>query len=148
MVDELRVQRLLRSISDDLSVLRAEANADPARRADELWLRGIKYCFVTAIEGCIDVAQHMCAAEGWGPPRDNGDAIVLLGRHGVVDGDLAGRMRRAVGFRNVLVHDYVDVDDSVEAVHPFERFAGVGVGELIDVTVEDHGEQSATATGR
>ncbi len=94
-------------------MLRAEAHADPARRADELWLRGIKYCFVTAIERCIDVAQHACAAEGWGPPRDNGDAIVLLGRHGVVDGELAGRMRRAVGFRNVLVHDYVDVDDSV-----------------------------------
>ncbi|SFN16161.1 Uncharacterized conserved protein YutE, UPF0331/DUF86 family [Pseudonocardia ammonioxydans] len=113
MVDEARVARLLRAIADDLAVLRAEAGASPERRADPLWLRGIKYLFVTAIEGCVDVAQHLCSSEGWGPPRDNGDALRLLGRHGVLPGDLADRLARAVGFRNVLVHDYVEVDDAI-----------------------------------
>jgi len=113
VVDEVRVLRLLRSISDDLAVLRAEASADPARRGDPLWLRGVKYTFVTAIEAAVDVAQHVCASEGWGPPRDNGDAIRLLGVHGVLSADLADRLRRAVGFRNVLVHDYVEVDDGI-----------------------------------
>lgn len=113
MVDEVRVLRLLRSISDDLAVLRAEASADPGRRADPLWLRGVKYTFVTAIEAGVDVAQHVCASEGWGPPRDNGDAIRLLGAHGVLSADLADRLRCAVGFRNVLVHDYVEVDDGI-----------------------------------
>ncbi len=113
MVDEVRVLRLLRSISDDLAVLRAEASADPTRRGDPLWLRGVKYTFVTAIEAGVDVAQHVCASEGWGPPRDNGDAVGLLGVHGVLSADLADRLRRAVGFRNVLVHDYVEVDDGI-----------------------------------
>ncbi len=113
MVDEVRVLRLLRSISDDLAVLRTEASADADRRADPLWLRGVKYTFVTAIEAGVDVAQHVCASEGWGPPRDNGDAIRLLGAHGVLSADLADRLRRAVGFRNVLVHDYVEVDDGI-----------------------------------
>lgn len=99
MVDKVRVLRLLRSISDDLAVLRAEAAADPLRRGDPLWLRGVKYTFVTAIEAGVDVAQHVCASEGWGPPRENGDAVRLLPL------DLADRLRRAVGFRNVLVHD-------------------------------------------
>jgi len=113
VVDEVRVLRLLRSISDDLAVLRAEASADPGRRADPLWLRGVKYTFVTAIEAAVDVAQHVCAAQGWGPPRDNGDAIRLLGAHGVLPADLADRLRRAVEFRNVLVPDYVEVDNAV-----------------------------------
>ena len=104
MVDEVRVRRLLRSISDDLAVLRAEAAADRTRRGDPLWLRGVKYTFVTAVEAGIDVAQHVCASEGWDPPRDNGDAVRLLGVHGVLPLDLADRLRRAVGFRNVLVH--------------------------------------------
>ena len=30
----------------------------------------------------MDVAQHICSTEGWGPPADNGDAIRLLGEHG------------------------------------------------------------------
>jgi hypothetical protein len=70
VVDEVRVLRLLRSISDDLAVLRAEASADPGRRADPLWLR-------------------------------------------VLSADLADHLRRAVGFRNVLVHDYIAVDDGI-----------------------------------
>lgn len=113
MVDEVRVLRLLRSVSDDLAVLRAESAADATRRADPLWLRGVKYTFVTAIEACIDVAHHVCATQGWGPPRDNGDALRLLGAHAVLTEDLAARMRRATGFRNVLVHDYTAIDDDV-----------------------------------
>ncbi|MCM3845803.1 hypothetical protein ND486_06290 [Pseudonocardia sp. DR1-2] len=53
MVDEARVARLLRSVTDDLAVLRAESAADP----DRLWLSGVTYLFVTAIEGCVDVAR-------------------------------------------------------------------------------------------
>lgn len=113
MVDEVRVLRLLRSLADDVSVLRSEANAKDERRADQMWLRGVKYAFITAIEACIDVAQHVCSSEGWGPPRDNGDAMLVLGRHGVLEPDLSERMRAAVGFRNVLVHQYGDVDDNI-----------------------------------
>ena len=68
---------------------------------------------MTAIEACIDTAQHICSVEGWGPPDDNGDAMRLLGRQGLFDADQADRMAQAVGFRNVLVHEYVRVDDAV-----------------------------------
>jgi uncharacterized protein YutE (UPF0331/DUF86 family) len=113
VVDEVRVLRLLRSLADDVSVLRSEADAKDERRADQMWLRGVKYAFITAIEAGIDVAQHVCSSEGWGPPRDNADAMLVLGRHGVLEPDLAERMRAAVGFRNVLVHQYGDVDDDI-----------------------------------
>lgn len=113
MVDEVRVLRLLRAVTDDLAVLRREAGADEVRRADPLWLPGVKYTFLTAIEACVDIAQHFGSSEGWGPPRDNGDAMLMLGRNDVLDVKLAHRMRQAVGFRNVLAHDYVDVDDDI-----------------------------------
>lgn len=113
MVDEARVLRLLRSITDDIAMLKTEASADVPRRSDPMWLRGIKYTFVTAIEACVDIAQHICAAEGWGPPADNGDSVALLGRHGLLPADVAASVRKAVGFRNVLVHEYVAVRDDV-----------------------------------
>ncbi|HUZ36716.1 MAG TPA: DUF86 domain-containing protein [Streptosporangiaceae bacterium] len=113
MIDEDRVLRLLRSSADDTAVLRQEAEASEERRRDPIWLRGIKYTFVTVIEACVDVAQHICATEGWGPPADNGDAVRLLGEHGVLTTELATSMRKAVGFRNVLVHDYIEVDDEI-----------------------------------
>ncbi len=113
MVDEVRVERLLRSLSDDVAYLREESLADEDRRADPAWLRAVKYTFVTAIEAMVDVAQHFCATEGWGPPSTNADALRVLGRHRVLDVVLAGRLAAAVGFRNVLVHDYVTVDDGI-----------------------------------
>jgi uncharacterized protein YutE (UPF0331/DUF86 family) len=70
VVDERRVRRLLQRISDDLSYLRSRATADRgAIRRDPDRLAALKYVFVTTIEGCVDVAQHLCASEGWGPPR-------------------------------------------------------------------------------
>jgi uncharacterized protein YutE (UPF0331/DUF86 family) len=75
--------------------------------------QGVKYTFVTAIEACVDVAQHICATEGWGPPADNGDAVRLLGEHGVCTPALAHSIRQAVGFRNVLVHEYIRVNDDI-----------------------------------
>ena len=113
MVDEVRVLRLLRAITDDVSVLKSEASADAVRRGDALWLRGVKYTFITAIEACLDIAQHLCSSQGWGPPADNGDAIRLLAVHEVLRAELADSMRKAVGFRNVLVHEYVDVSDRI-----------------------------------
>lgn len=113
MADVVRVARLLRSISDDLAHLEAEAGASMQRRADPMWIRGVKYAFVTAIEAAVDVAQHICASQGWGPPDTNRDALLLLGTHGVVAPELAASMGRAAGFRNVLVHDYVRVDDAL-----------------------------------
>ncbi len=78
-----------------------------------MWLRGVKYTFVTSIEACIDIAQHICSAQGWGPPGDNGDAMKVLGRHQTLTVGLSDAMRKAVGFRNVLVHEYVEVSDEV-----------------------------------
>lgn len=107
-------------VSDEISFLERESGADTTRREDPMWMRGIKYGFVTVIEGCMDIAQHLCASQGWGPPADNGHAVALLGEHGVVSRELGGTMRRAVGFRNVLVHEYVEVQDAV-VVERLER---------------------------
>ena len=109
VVDDARVRTLLRRIAGDLSDLDGE---DPATLAhDGRGLRAVKYSFVTAIEAVIDVAQHLCASEQWGAPATNGDALRILARHDVLDDDLAERLVAAVGFRNVLVHEYTVVDD-------------------------------------
>jgi len=113
VVDEVRIERLLRAVADDLAFLDDESTAGEERRDDPAWLRGVKYAFVTAIEAYVDVAQHLCASEGWGPPSTNADAVLVLARHGVLDPGLARSVSRVVGFRNVLVHKYVTVDDTV-----------------------------------
>lgn len=113
MVDEMRVQRLLRQATDVVDFLDAESAADEAIRAERRWLDSVKYNFVVAIECCVDVGQHLCAVQGWGPPSTNADTFRILAEHAVLPADLAARMARASGFRNVLVHEYVEVRDEL-----------------------------------
>lgn len=112
MVDPVRLARLLQRLGEQLAFLRERAAEDRVSlRADEARLSGTKYRFVTAIEAVLDVAHHLLASELWGPAGTAADAVRILGRHGVLDPELAERLARATGFRNVLVHGYTDVDD-------------------------------------
>jgi uncharacterized protein YutE (UPF0331/DUF86 family) len=63
-----------------------------------------------AIQECIDLAIHAVADEGIPPPDEVGSAFDVLADQGILDRDLASRMRRAVGLRNRIVHGYVDID--------------------------------------
>ena len=85
----------------------------PTPSTASLWLEGVKYLFITTIEGCVDVAHHIVSSESWRAPDTNSDAIRLLGEHGVIEPDVAVSVARAVGFRNVLVHQYAQVDDQI-----------------------------------
>ncbi|MFP5068835.1 HepT-like ribonuclease domain-containing protein [Pseudonocardia nantongensis] len=53
----------------------------------------------------------------------------------MISSELAGQLARSVGFRNVLVHDYVDVDDAVVLARlddpsDLERFVTATAGWL------------------
>lgn len=112
MVDPRRVIRMLQRIREDVERLQARAREDrDSLRRDFDRLAAVKYLFVTALEGCIDVAQHLCASEGWTRPETNAEALRELGRRGVLGVERAESLARAVGFRNVLVHGYAEVDD-------------------------------------
>lgn len=113
MVDPVRLARLLQRVGEELARLRERAAEDRAAlAADEARLSGVKYRFITAIEAVLDVSHHLIASELWGPADSSGDAVRLLARHGVIDEQLAIRLASAVGFRNVLVHGYAEVDDA------------------------------------
>jgi|AntAceMinimDraft_12_1070368.scaffolds.fasta_scaffold25433_2 uncharacterized protein YutE (UPF0331/DUF86 family) len=113
MVDSHRITKIMERLEGNLRLLESEQEVSAERASDPLWLPGIKYLFVVAIEDCIDIAQHICAVKKLGAVRDNGHSFVLLSTGGVIPLGLSEDLRRAVGFRNVLVHEYVDVDDQV-----------------------------------
>ncbi len=62
-----------------------------------------------AVQFCIDVASHICAAHGRAP-QTSSEAFLTLAELGIIDMTLAAKMVSAAGFRNVLVHEYAEVD--------------------------------------
>ena len=62
-----------------------------------------------AIQTCIDIAYHLCGAHGV-VPATAAEAFAELARRKLIERRLAERLQRAVGFRNVLAHEYAEVD--------------------------------------
>ena len=62
-----------------------------------------------AIQTCIDIAFHLCGAHGV-VPATAAEAFAQLARRALIERSLAQRLQRAVGFRNVLAHEYTEVD--------------------------------------
>lgn len=63
-----------------------------------------------AAEAVFDIGNHILSGHFQAAPKDYEDITRLLGQHGVLSGDLAGRLKGLGGFRNILVHEYLEVD--------------------------------------
>lgn len=114
MVDPERLLSILGRLTARLRILEGYAVQDHEELlGDRVRLGDLKYTFQTAIEACIDAAQHVVADQGLGVPASNADVFRLLAGAGMLDPDLATSLAGAAGFRNVLVHDYVEVDDTL-----------------------------------
>jgi uncharacterized protein YutE (UPF0331/DUF86 family) len=112
MVDAERLLAMLARVTARLRVLEQYAAVDAEELlADRVRMGDLKYTYQTCIEACIDAAQHVVAAAGLGAPASNAEAFRLLGVAGMIDAELATTMAGAVGFRNILVHGYAEVDD-------------------------------------
>ena len=112
MVDPSRLAALLARVGEERRALRrlAELGDDVIFDAPDR-LAAMKYRFVVAAEALIDAGQHVIASEGWVPPASFADVFARLAEHGVVDPDLGRRLQDLARFRNLLVHQYADVDD-------------------------------------
>ena len=113
--DKALVRRHLLALDRALEVLRRHRGRSVEELQedfDELWAveRGLQVC----AQNVIDIATHLAVGGG----RDVADyksAITQLGELGILTREFAAGLSSVAGFRNVLVHGYLEVD--VRMVH-------------------------------
>jgi uncharacterized protein YutE (UPF0331/DUF86 family) len=66
-----------------------------------------------AVQASMDMAVHVVDAEGYGLPESAVAALATLVRERLIDEALAERLGRMIGFRNVAVHGYRDLDRGI-----------------------------------
>jgi len=109
-IDPEVVRRHLAALREALLNLRRHAGRSAAElraNADLRWAveRGLQLC----VQNTLDIATHLAAASGLDSP-DYATAIDRLAELSVLSVDFASRLRPIAGFRNVLVHGYLQVD--------------------------------------
>ena len=63
-----------------------------------------------AVQSCIDMAAHIVSEQGLGVAGSTSELFYFLEEQGVLDAVLCEKMTRAVGLRNLIVHEYGRLD--------------------------------------
>ncbi|MEG0640971.1 MAG: DUF86 domain-containing protein [Clostridium sp.] len=66
-----------------------------------------------ACECSIDLAMHIVSEKKLGIPQNSRDAFEVLESNNIIDESLATKMKSMVGFRNIDVHNYQNVNIKV-----------------------------------
>jgi uncharacterized protein YutE (UPF0331/DUF86 family) len=98
----------LRKMVGLLDKIRALGEA--AYNEDELTQAAAERALQIACLCVLDIGNHLIAEKALPLPNDNDEIITTLQKAGIISQDLAGRLEGLGGFRNVLVHDYLDLD--------------------------------------
>jgi len=74
-------------------------------------LRGAveRYLYL-AIQAAIDLADSVIAFRGFRKPATMGESFSILLEENVINENLAARLTKMVGLRNILAHDYSKLD--------------------------------------
>ncbi len=101
------IERCIRRIKEEYT---ACPNLDNFTHVDALILNIEKAC-----QAAIDTAMHLAAENHLGIPQSSGHAFNLLSDNNLISEELARSLRKMVGFRNIAVHNYQELDQAILA---------------------------------
>lgn len=107
MADPEVVATKLRQIEQYHGELRDEQNLSKDSFLDDVTeQRAVERMFQNVIQACIDLATHVASADFEYEQGGSRAALRVLVDENVIDEETAGTLSDAVGFRNVLAHQY------------------------------------------
>ena len=139
------VTRHLVALRKALAILRRHAGVSSGSLGTDAELRwaverGLQLC----AQNALDIASHISSAVGL-DPGNYGSSIDCLVEAGALPQDFGEQFRGIAGFRNALVHGYLEIDLELlarmlsERLDDFEEFA-CHVEHWLDTQIEEPGE--------
>lgn len=118
------IERCLKRIDDEYRGHEEEL-ATNFTRQDSILLNLQRAC-----EASIDAVMHLVRRNRLGIPTESRQAFTLLVQASLLESELGKRLEGMVGFRNIAVHNYRELDIEVvrnilnERLDDLKRFAG------------------------
>ena len=108
------MQKRLNALDGYLIKLEAFRNftLEDYKAREELHDLAARYLHLAA-QCVIDMANHLIAEEGWKTPDGYRDSFTILTKNKVIDSTLCDQLQEWAGFRNILVHHYLDIDHGI-----------------------------------
>lgn len=119
-MDREVIAQKLESLRRCLNRVEEKCPSDPATLEREPDLQDIITLNLTrSVQLCVDIGSHLIAGMDVPPPDTMGQTFDILTQVGVIDSNLGTQLKKAVGFRNIAVHNYQAIDWAI--VHTLAR---------------------------
>jgi len=66
-----------------------------------------------ACEAVLDLAMYVVSTRKLGLPQNKRETFKLLEENNIIDSKMSKDMQGMVGFRNIAVHDYKEIDEKI-----------------------------------
>lgn len=109
-IDGNVIRELLNYLEGEIKDLQDSQISLSSLDTDNLLRDATKYRIQVAIEIVINISEHLVAGLNLGQPEYARDLFPLLEKAQIIDQDLADKLSKAVGLRNILVHQYQKVN--------------------------------------
>lgn len=120
-MDREIVEQKLESLRRCLLRIETKCPSDAAVLASDLDLQDIVSLNLSrAVQISVDIGAHLIAGMEVPPPDTMGQTFELLAREGLLSAELASSLRKAVGFRNIAVHSYENINWAI--VHSIVKY--------------------------
>lgn len=101
----------LQEMDENLNLLAELKDLDQQKfRSDPKMYKLAERCLELCIECLLDICHYIIANNNWPRPKDNAEAIIILGDKEVIPFKFAQSIVGMSNLRNILVHGYLKVD--------------------------------------
>ena len=110
-MDRALIRRRLADLQRNLQTLqqwKSVSYEDWAASTEKVW--AVEHGLQTSIQIVLDIGNHLLVDLGENNVEDYSGVIVRLGTAGILPVEVSKRIRPMAGFRNLLVHEYAEVD--------------------------------------
>ncbi|MFO7986436.1 MAG: DUF86 domain-containing protein [Desulfatiglandaceae bacterium] len=130
MIDPEVITRRIEKLREYVKYLRELGERSKDRFVSDPFVYGNVERFLhLAIQSVLDIGSHIIAAKQLETPEEYQDIFRILGEQGILPEEFAKSLQPMAGLRNILVHDYLEVDREelyrivTENLKDFEIFA-------------------------
>lgn len=101
------------SIQRCIKRIQEEYNDNPENLNDYRKMDAIILNLQRACETVTDAAMYIISTRKLGIPQYKKEAFELLENNGLLEKELCENMKKMIGFRNIAIHDYKQIDEGI-----------------------------------
>lgn len=114
MIDIDLVRRKLSRLNMYLDKLKAVSIKELNDYLEDTYLKfSVERLIQLIVERATDINNHVVVETKNRPPEDYSISFIKAAGAGLISRKLADRLKGSAGMRNILVHEYMDVDDEI-----------------------------------